>query len=108
MSIVVAYSLRVGLMLLQRHKLKVTELKELLARNHLVQTGKKDDLVKRLLENNIQAEDGDCDDSVSQRSNGRFQVLMVCPQEDPELDDENTEQATAQVASSSTGVSRVW
>ncbi|WVQ67027.1 uncharacterized protein L199_005220 [Kwoniella botswanensis] len=34
-------------------KLKVTELKELLAKHHLVQTGKKDDLVKRLLDNNV-------------------------------------------------------
>ncbi|OCF38192.1 hypothetical protein I317_07211 [Kwoniella heveanensis CBS 569] len=35
------------------HKLKVTELKELLAKHHLVQTGKKDDLIKRLLDNNV-------------------------------------------------------
>lgn len=34
-------------------KLKVTDLKELLAKHHLPQTGKKDDLVKRLIENNI-------------------------------------------------------
>ncbi|KAK8853204.1 hypothetical protein IAR55_003906 [Kwoniella newhampshirensis] len=39
-------------------KLKVTELKELLAKHHLVQTGKKDDLVKRLLDNNVDVEDG--------------------------------------------------
>ncbi|WWD19621.1 hypothetical protein CI109_104083 [Kwoniella shandongensis] len=39
-------------------KLKVTELKELLAKHHLVQTGKKDDLVKRLLDNNVSVEDG--------------------------------------------------
>jgi hypothetical protein len=36
-----------------RHKLKVTELKELLAKNSLVQTGKKDELIKRLLDNNV-------------------------------------------------------
>lgn len=36
-----------------RQKLKVTELKELLAKHGLAQTGKKDDLVKRLVENNI-------------------------------------------------------
>ncbi|OXB35496.1 hypothetical protein J007_04842 [Cryptococcus neoformans] len=38
-------------------KLKVTDLKELLAKHHLPQTGKKDDLVKRLLENNITCEE---------------------------------------------------
>ncbi|WVW86133.1 hypothetical protein I302_108174 [Kwoniella bestiolae CBS 10118] len=38
-------------------KLKVTELKELLAKHHLVQTGKKDDLVKRLLDNNVGLDD---------------------------------------------------
>nr|XP_019010300.1 uncharacterized protein I206_04768 [Kwoniella pini CBS 10737]OCF49081.1 hypothetical protein I206_04768 [Kwoniella pini CBS 10737] len=38
-------------------KLKVTELKELLAKHHLVQTGKKDDLVKRLLDNNVTVDD---------------------------------------------------
>ncbi|KAK6909458.1 hypothetical protein I204_01252 [Kwoniella mangroviensis CBS 8886] len=38
-------------------KLKVTELKELLAKHHLVQTGKKDDLVKRLLDNNVSLDD---------------------------------------------------
>ncbi|WWC94840.1 hypothetical protein V866_001690 [Kwoniella sp. B9012] len=38
-------------------KLKVTELKELLAKHHLVQTGKKDDLVKRLLDNNASLDD---------------------------------------------------
>ncbi|KAI9634000.1 uncharacterized protein MKK02DRAFT_38672 [Dioszegia hungarica] len=37
----------------QLQKLKVTELKELLAKHGLAQTGKKDDLVKRLVENNI-------------------------------------------------------
>ncbi|WVQ84459.1 hypothetical protein IAT38_006611 [Cryptococcus sp. DSM 104549] len=37
-------------------KLKVTDLKELLAKHHLPQTGKKDDLVKRLMENNITVE----------------------------------------------------
>ncbi|RSH91789.1 hypothetical protein EHS25_009159 [Saitozyma podzolica] len=36
-----------------RHKLKVTELKELLAKNSLVQTGKKDELIKRLMDNNV-------------------------------------------------------
>ncbi|WVR00257.1 hypothetical protein IAU59_007400 [Kwoniella sp. CBS 9459] len=41
-----------------RHKLKVTELKELLAKHHLVQTGKKDDLIKRLLDNNVTLEEG--------------------------------------------------
>jgi len=45
-------------------KLKVTELKELLAKNHLVQTGKKDDLVKRLMENNIAPEGDDEDELV--------------------------------------------
>jgi hypothetical protein len=39
-----------------RQKLKVAELKELLAAHHLVQTGKKDELVKRLVENNISAD----------------------------------------------------
>lgn len=39
------------------HKLKVTELKELLAKNHLVQTGKKDELIKRLLDNNVHVGD---------------------------------------------------
>ncbi|EIW72225.1 hypothetical protein TREMEDRAFT_58386 [Tremella mesenterica DSM 1558] len=38
-------------------KLKVAELKELLAKHHLVQTGKKDDLVKRLLDNGINVDD---------------------------------------------------
>ncbi|WWC91670.1 uncharacterized protein L201_006616 [Kwoniella dendrophila CBS 6074] len=38
-------------------KLKVTELKELLAKHHLVQTGKKDDLIKRLLDNNVGLDD---------------------------------------------------
>ncbi|WWC64613.1 uncharacterized protein I303_107224 [Kwoniella dejecticola CBS 10117] len=38
-------------------KLKVTELKELLAKHHLVQTGKKDDLIKRLLDHNISVDD---------------------------------------------------
>jgi len=38
-------------------KLKVTELKELLAKHHLTQTGKKDDLVKRLLDNGIAVDD---------------------------------------------------
>ena len=41
----------------RRQKLKVAELKEILAKHHLVQTGKKDDLVKRLLENNISVDD---------------------------------------------------
>jgi hypothetical protein len=36
-----------------RQKLKITELKELLVKHGLAQTGKKDDLVKRLVENNI-------------------------------------------------------
>lgn len=39
-----------------RQKLKVTELKELLHKHDLPQTGKKDDLVKRALENNIAPE----------------------------------------------------
>lgn len=42
-----------------RQKLKVTELKELLHKHDLPQTGKKDDLVKRLLENNIAPEAGE-------------------------------------------------
>ena len=37
----------------------MTELKELLSKHELPQTGKKDDLVKRLLENNIAPEGGD-------------------------------------------------
>lgn len=41
------------------HKLKVTELKELLAKNHMVQTGKKDDLIKRLLDNDVVTIDDD-------------------------------------------------
>jgi hypothetical protein len=40
-------------MLTFRQKLKVTELKELLSKHDLPQTGKKDDLVKRLLEANV-------------------------------------------------------
>lgn len=39
--------------LTSRQKLKVTELKELLSKHNLPQTGKKDELVKRLVENNI-------------------------------------------------------
>ncbi|KAK4685704.1 SAP domain-containing ribonucleoprotein, partial [Tremellales sp. Uapishka_1] len=42
----------------QLQKLKVTELKELLAKHSLVQTGKKEDLVKRLLDNNVSIGDG--------------------------------------------------
>jgi hypothetical protein len=42
-------------MLIYRQKLKVTELKELLSKHDLPQTGKKDDLVKRLLEANVAA-----------------------------------------------------
>jgi hypothetical protein len=42
-------------MLISRQKLKVTELKELLSKHDLPQTGKKDDLVKRLLEANVAA-----------------------------------------------------
>lgn len=42
--------------MLLRHKLKVTELKDLLAKHSLTQTGKKDDLIKRLLDNNITLE----------------------------------------------------
>jgi len=42
-----------------RSKLKVPELKALLSKHELPQTGKKDDLVKRLVENNISAEGGD-------------------------------------------------
>jgi hypothetical protein len=42
-------------MLTPRQKLKVTELKELLSKHDLPQTGKKDDLVKRLLEANVAA-----------------------------------------------------
>lgn len=42
-------------MLTFRQKLKVTELKELLSKHDLPQTGKKDDLVKRLLEANVAA-----------------------------------------------------
>jgi hypothetical protein len=42
-------------MLTSRQKLKVTELKELLSKHDLPQTGKKDDLVKRLLEANVAA-----------------------------------------------------
>lgn len=42
-------------MLIFRQKLKVTELKELLSKHDLPQTGKKDDLVKRLLEANVAA-----------------------------------------------------
>jgi len=42
-------------MLTVRQKLKVTELKELLSKHDLPQTGKKDDLVKRLLEANVPA-----------------------------------------------------
>ena len=34
----------------------MTELKELLAKHHLVQTGKKDELVKRLVDNHVQAD----------------------------------------------------
>ncbi|WRT70263.1 uncharacterized protein IL334_007258 [Kwoniella shivajii] len=45
-------------------KLKVTELKELLANHHLVQTGKKDDLVKRLLDNNVTLEDDSTEELV--------------------------------------------
>jgi SAP domain-containing ribonucleoprotein len=44
-------------------KLKVTELKELLAKHDLPQTGKKDELVKRLAENNISPE-GDVEELV--------------------------------------------
>ncbi|ORX40610.1 hypothetical protein BD324DRAFT_611512 [Kockovaella imperatae] len=40
-------------------KLKVAELKELLSKHNLPQTGKKDELVKRLVENNISTEEGD-------------------------------------------------
>ena len=36
-----------------RQKLKVTELKELLSKHSLPQTGKKDELIKRLIENNV-------------------------------------------------------
>nr|ODN91760.1 hypothetical protein L203_01011 [Cryptococcus depauperatus CBS 7841] len=39
------------------HKLKVTELKELLAKHNLSQTGKKDDLVKRLVDHNVSVGD---------------------------------------------------
>jgi len=39
--------------LTSRQKLKVTELKELLSKHDLPQTGKKDDLVKRLLDAGI-------------------------------------------------------
>ena len=35
----------------------MTDLKELLAKHHLTQTGKKDDLVKRLMDNNVGVED---------------------------------------------------
>lgn len=42
-------------LLISRQKLKVTELKELLSKHDLPQTGKKDDLVKRLLEANVAA-----------------------------------------------------
>lgn len=45
-------------------KLKVTDLKELLHKHNLPQTGKKDDLVKRLLENNIAPEAGDDEELV--------------------------------------------
>ncbi|ORY33467.1 hypothetical protein BCR39DRAFT_520310 [Naematelia encephala] len=40
-------------------KLKVTDLKELLAKHALPQTGKKDDLIKRLLDNKISADGGE-------------------------------------------------
>ena len=50
-----------------RQKLKVTELKELLAKHNLPQTGKKDDLVKRALENNISLE-GESEELVSRLS----------------------------------------
>lgn len=44
-----------NIVLITRQKLKVTELKELLSKHDLPQTGKKDDLVKRLLEANVAA-----------------------------------------------------
>jgi SAP domain-containing ribonucleoprotein len=44
---------------IDRQKLKVTELKELLSKHHLVQSGKKDDLIKRLLDNNVSLEGDD-------------------------------------------------
>ncbi|CAD6589444.1 MAG: hypothetical protein TREMPRED_005367 [Tremellales sp. Tagirdzhanova-0007] len=67
------------------HKLKVTELKELLATHHLVQTGKKDDLVKRLLENKIDIGDDHED-------------------EDPELEDVADPQKTEAVETPSSRI----
>lgn len=43
----------------------MTELKELLHKHELPQTGKKDELVKRLLENNIAPESADDEELVS-------------------------------------------
>ncbi|ODN94734.1 hypothetical protein L198_04878 [Cryptococcus wingfieldii CBS 7118] len=40
----------------QLQKLKVTDLKEILSKASLPQTGKKDDLIKRIIENNLSAE----------------------------------------------------
>lgn len=42
----------------------MTELKELLAKHDLPQTGKKDDLVKRLVDNNISPDSDDTEDLV--------------------------------------------
>ena len=47
-----------------RQKLKVTELKELLSKHHLVQTGKKDDLIKRLIDNDVSVEDDPAEELV--------------------------------------------
>ena len=48
----------------------MAELKELLAKHHLVQTGKKDDLVKRLLDNGIEVDD-EGQEVVSRRKTGK-------------------------------------
>ena len=54
-----------NIVLISRQKLKVTELKELLSKHDLPQTGKKDDLVKRLLEANVAAPGGGEEELVS-------------------------------------------
>lgn len=62
----------------QLQKLKVTELKELLAKHHLVQTGKKDELVKRLVDNHVQA-----DGSVANTGAAQEEELVEPPAEEP-------------------------
>jgi len=63
--------------LTSRQKLKVTELKELLSKHDLPQTGKKDDLVKRLLDAGI-APQGEEEELVSLSDVSKSKLIAGC------------------------------